>query len=205
MQWLIDHLAAFIIACTLILILAALQLRGQNASIESVQYDAVKGQLHMFTSVLEQDLLNMGSGLVRPDLIQMEFDTLSETRRFSFQSRTIRGSIQPQQVEYRWKETGEVALASGVLAKTYEVERRVNGAGMPLGSNLTEFHVTLRGQDLQPIADWTAGALAATRRVDVRLKMVSPLGAGELVEESRWQRQVRPYNLQRPGRAIIFQ
>jgi hypothetical protein len=204
MQWLIDHMAAFIIACTIILLLAVMQLRGQQASIETVQYNVARTAAFNLTQVLEQDVTNIGAGQVRVSEANLVIDTTSTVRSFAFWTRPDRNSPDPRRVEYRWEENGS-AYIDGEQVPTYEMKRVVNGAEAPLTGNVvTALRITLRNENMEPIYNASPEALARTRRIDLSLKLVSPLGKGDVIEETRWEREVLPVNLRRPGGALVL-
>jgi hypothetical protein len=120
---------------------------------------------------------------------------------------------------YQRVPTGETAYvrdpatAAYVPKPTFRVVRRINPtapAACTGGivsaqsmSSLTEFHVELRREDGSVVGALPAGDV---RQLAVRVRAVSPLGGGttahlggmkQHVEETRWERVVRPRNLAR--------
>jgi hypothetical protein len=232
MQWIIDNLAAFLIGTTILLILFVLQSRGQEAAMEALQFNTAKTDIHAAVAMLEQDLANAGAGLLVPSSgdplvgVGVQIDTVSATRYLRFRGRTDRALPNVQCIEYRWqKDGGTVTLRSGAVVDTYQLERGTN-ATCPVppanfvaasSNTVTDFRVTLRNADLVPIYSADPLALASTRRFDVKLKLVSVLerteydgpdatsGETELIDETRWERQIRPLNLQRENKVLQLQ
>jgi hypothetical protein len=210
MQWIIDHLAAFVISATVILLLAVIHVRGQSSAIETVQFGAAKNQINLLSEVIEQDFGNIGAGLLFPIEAQLFIDSVSTVKQFAFWSRTDRNSPTPQRIEYRWRVVGQVVMNGGQSVDAYELERRVgttipvSGAGQIMGNTITHFSITPRDNRLQRI---TSLDLTATRRLDVSIRVASPLGTGEIIEEARWERQIRPpsLDLATPGGSLILQ
>ncbi len=196
-----DNLVALIIAGTVILLLASIQMRGQDAAIETRQFESMKSAQYNLTSVIEQDFKNIGSGyLLSGAGAQLAIDTTSDVRTFSFNARTDPSVQEAQRVTYRWEEVDEVELRSGDTVPVMRLERQVGSSTdwtTLSDRKITDFRITLRNEDLNIIESNSAGTLARTKRIDVSLRMISPLGTGDIFEEITWNKRIRPTNLQR--------
>src|SRR5690606_7021076 len=189
MQVMIDHALAFLIAGAIIFTLAGLALRRQNAAIDSTQYYNAKQATHALVEMIEQDLANIGAGMVEP-IGAIENHTAES---FRFRAQIDRGVAGWQVVEYSWEELGSVSLADG-QKPTYRVTRYVGGT--PTGSSfdgITEFDITLRDHFLVEVTNPAQYDLV--RRIDVSVAAVSQLGVAETIEETHWTRAIRPLNL----------
>jgi hypothetical protein len=205
MQWIIDHLAAFVIGCTVVMLLAVLQLRSQDAVIESTQFNAARTAAMLLTEVLEQDIANIGAGQLSKIGAVISLDTTETVKSFRFRTLIDRNNATPSDVEYRWRQDGEVTLRNKTVPR-YSVSRVVGTTEFPLSGNVvTSFRVHLLDHSLDTIKVNTLTALSATRRIDVGLTLVSPLGTGELVEETRWERQIIPINMRRQEGSVLLQ
>jgi hypothetical protein len=205
MQWIIDHIAAVVIGGTIIFILAALNMRGQQASIETVQYHAARTAAVTLTSVMEQDIMNIGAGRIRLQSTDIAINKGGNPPYVEFRTRPDRSIPGTAMVRYTWEEEGEVVI-DGEVVPTYQMKRTVDGQETPISGNIiTSFDINLmrRFGDVWEMAPSPLHIHA--RRVDVSLTLVSPLGRGELMQETRWQRQILPVNLRRAGGHIQLQ
>ena len=196
-----DNLVALIIAGTVVLLLASIQMRGQDAAIETRQFESMKSAQHRLTAVIEQDFKNIGSGyLLSGAGAQLAIDTTSEVRTFSFNARTDPANKEAQRVTYRWEEVDEVELRSGDMVPVIRLERQAgNSAPWTTLSHrsITDLGITLRNENLSVIQSNSAETLSRTKRIDVSLRMISPLGTGNTFEVITWNKRIRPPNLQR--------
>jgi hypothetical protein len=203
MQWIIDHLAAVVIGAAIIMMLAALNIRGQRSSIETVQYSAARTAAVTLTSVLEQDIMNIGAGQLRIGSTDLSLNKNANPPYVEFRTRPDRSSSSSAMVRYTWEEDGSVII-NGQSTPTYKMKRTVNGQDMPISGNIiTSFDIEF----LRRFGDTWEPAVSPiqTRRIDISLTLVSPLGQGDLVEETRWERQILPVNLRRQGGHIQLQ
>lgn len=196
MQFLIDHIASIVIGSILILIVAGLQLRTQNSSIDATQYGAAKTRLLDVAQMIERDFSNIGSGVptaVIATAIQ-EFDTLSSTRVFEFLGRTSVADASPHLIRYEWATTGTVKLNNDSTVTTYQITRLLDGAysGQSM-SSITGVRIDLMDADSAAVG----ATFSNTRLVSVDITTVSPLGVGDAIEQPRWRRIFRPVNLTR--------
>jgi hypothetical protein len=202
MQWILDNIAAFVISCTVILLLAVLSLTGQKASIEAVQYSTARTASVTLTEVLEQDLMNIGAGRLAIVFGDIVIEKNGPTPYVEFLTRDNRADPNPVTVRYSWVESGTIN-ARGTQIPAYQVTRHVDGQAVPItGNTVTSFDITFKRRVL---GDWTPVTTAEapqSSRVDVRLTLASPLETGEIVEETLWERQIIPVNLRRDGGSI---
>lgn len=174
MQELIGQIAATVIGGVIILILAVIAWRGQSHAVGSVQYSSAKESILDFAEVMEEDLSNMGAGLMNNDLHgpssyggfygASSFNATTPPYSFKFYSWTDRSDpIDPTQphdswVEYEWEETGNVQVFdpttnSYVATPTYQIKRTVKtatGSATPSGESmdsLTEVAFIFWGDD----------------------------------------------------------
>jgi hypothetical protein len=202
MQWILDNIAAFVISCTVILLLAVLSLTGQKASIEAVQYNVARSASVTLTEVLEQDLMNIGAGRVAIYPGDIVIEKSGPNPYVEFLTRDNRADPNPVVVRYSWAEAGTV-YARGSQITAYQVTRHVNGQAIPLsGNTVTSFDITFKRRVLGNWTPVTTAEAPRSSRVDVRLTLVSPLETGEIVEETLWERQIVPINLRRDGGSI---
>lgn len=232
MHFLLDHLAAFIVGATVLLMVAAVQFRGQEAAVDSVQYRTAKARTIDWARRVALDLQNIGSGLTRSDLERGRafIDTSFATNGvFIFRAMTNDknaagfsqfGPGTANVICYERQLTGttvnvyDPTTGRRTDRETFRIVRRLNpsyGAGSCSGGTVTDQSMdTLTRFDLQlgphagpsgEPADWSA-----IRIIHVDLRAVSPLGGGttegqggmkQFVEETRWSRRIRPYNLHR--------
>lgn len=196
MQFLIDHVASIFIGSILILIVAGLQLRTRNSSIDATQYGAAKTRLLDIVEMIEQDFSNIGSGVPTAAIATsiQSFDTLSSTRVFEFLGRTGVADPSPHVIRYEWAPTGTATLNDGTSIPTYQITRRLDGAfsGESM-STITGVRIDLMDADSVAVG----GLFANTRLVSVDITAVSPIGVGDAIEQPRWRRIFRPVNLTR--------
>lgn len=194
MQFLLDHIAAAMIAGLLLLVIMATQFAGQQTNIDATQYYDAKIRLLDLVQSVERDFTNIGSGLDSVQFAIQEFDTVSVPARISFAARTDSTIPGWQLVTYQWEETGSVTLKDNSTIPTYTVQRLINGAvsGTSTGS-ITGFRVDLLRADSISITT----NFQDTRLVNVIMSTASTLGTNEQVEQSRWRKQFRPMNMTR--------
>lgn len=154
------------------------------------------------------------------------FDTSSTVREFRFYSWTDRltddnyaTDTDAVLVRYQWSQTGTVQVLNPLTQvletkPTYIIERAVDsGAGFePAGSSietLTEVSFDFFDEFGNPENVGTAAGMRDVRAMDVTLRAVTPLGGGTgfvdasdpaqrgEIEETRWNRVIRPHNLTR--------
>jgi hypothetical protein len=187
------------------MMLAALNIRGQRSSIETVQYSAARTAAVTLTSVLEQDIMNIGAGKLRLTSGDIALDKVGNPPYVEFRTRPDRSVSSSALVRYTWEEDGSVMIGGNPVT-TYKMTRTVNGQATPIAGNIiTSFDIDVmrRFGDTWEVAP--APLHFHGRRIDVRLTLVSPLGRGDLVEETRWQREILPVNMRRTGGHIQLQ
>jgi hypothetical protein len=213
MQAIIDHIAAVVIGAAIILMLAALSMRGQDNAIEAVQVHIGKTEIRSFIDLIEQDFNGMGSGMAFPNRMSAsrvieEFGpgTGSDAGYTVFRFRglvSMTGAPDPVLVTYRWRQQGTATLPNGDVVDLVEVERRTASGESAVYQNVVNFSVALMDQ---VFADIPPGSLALheARYVDVEVAMISPVGVETVLEQTRWSKQFRPANLN-PESATVLQ
>lgn len=194
MQFLLDHLASVVITGILLLAILATQFRGQQASVDAVQYYDAKIRLLSLVQMIERDFTNIGSGVDSVKFAITELDTVSVPAEFTFLARTDSTDNASHTVTYQWEEEGDVTLKDKTTIPTYTVRRIIDGAisGTSTGS-VTNFRIDLFTADSFIVA----ANYAATRFINVSVKSVSTLGTVAQVEQSGWNKSFRPVNLTR--------
>ena len=196
MQFLIDHITSIVIGAVLILIVAGVQLRGQNSSVDATQYSAAKTRLLDLAQMMERDFSNIGAGVSTAAMASaiQTFDTLSSTRVFAFYGRVDQADPDSHLIRYEWVPTDSVTLKNSQVVTTYQITRLVDGAytasSLP---TVTQVRIDLMDADSNAVG----GMYSNTRFVSVDITAVSPLGVGDEIEQPRWQRIFRPANLTR--------
>lgn len=197
----IEYISAAVIASFIALLLFAVQLRSQEATIDSSHYRAAKTSAIEFVRMIERDMKNLGAQHpstagttspyplpgAAPFAIPAPPDSLSSPRTFEFYAQPNRG-VAPSTIRYEWEQAGTVTLADGSTKPTYHLERYVDGnlEGRSL-ETITEFSIWLLEHDGNAITN-----VDETRQVFVEIRSVSPFGKGETVEETRWSSVFRP-------------
>lgn len=203
MQFIIDHLAATVIGATILLAVLALGHRSQESAIEAAKIDFGKAEMRQLIDVVEQDFINLGSGLADPDAAITFYATNSgydEIRFSSLENDT--GTPDPISITYRWRQQGTATLPDGSTVDTYELERSTAASTVTF-DDLTNFSVTLRKKKLVPVSlGAPADSVALAEYVDVDIGMLAPFGADDLLQQSRWSKRFRPINLD-PNKQLI--
>jgi hypothetical protein len=205
MHLLLDHLVAVMVGATVLLMVAAVQFRGQEAAVDSVQYQAAKARTIDWARQVTKDLQNIGSGLTRSELERGDafIDTSFATNGvFSFRATTGNkdaagfsqfGPGTANVICYERQMTGDTvnvfnpATGARTDRETFRIVRRLNpsyGAGSCSGGTVTGQSMdTLTRFDLR---FWTQAGrtgspparLRDIRALHVNLRSVSPLGGG---------------------------
>jgi len=194
MQFLLDHLAAVVIAGLLLLVIIATQFRGQQTGIDATQFYDTRTRLLDLVQSVERDFSNLGSGADSVQYAIQEFDTLSTPARISFVARTDSSDPSGHTVTYRWTATDSVQLKDLTMQPTYTVERLIDGnlSGQSIGS-VTGFRVDLLTRDSLAVSS----NFKQVRLINVLLSAASTLGTNAQIEQSSWRKQFRPMNLTR--------
>lgn len=192
MHFILDHIASVVIAGVILLILLSLTYRGQDTTHDATMYYTAKTSMLSMAEWIEQDFKNIGSGHNPPSTSIMALDTTGATKHFTFWAQTAQG--QPaDSVRYEWVQDGTVDLDTATVP-VYTVRRKVGGAVTGWSDDtVTNFRIKLLQADSTAVT-----ALPQTRQVHVFVKAVSPLGVGDLIEETTWSKIFRPVNLTRP-------
>ena len=189
----IGYALSAVVAGVVLLIIQSTTFRGQQAAISALQYSSAKQSTVDLVSVMGQDFRNIGSNFPYPDLLSelavLGYDTVTVPHSFVFSAQTVRGQL-PDTIRYEWGPGSPVTTAKHTYP-TVIVERFVNGqlAGRNSGS-ITSLSIELLAANGDPVM----GA-AETRQIRVDLKMVSSLGSGGAIDESRWSETFHPMHL----------
>jgi hypothetical protein len=205
MHFLLDHLVAVMVGATVLLMVAAVQFRGQEAAVDSVQYRTAKARTIDWARRVTQDLQNVGSGLTRSELERGDafIDTSFATNGvFIFRATTGNkdaagfsqfGPGTANVICYERQMTGDTvnvfnpASDARTDRATFRIVRRLNpsyGAGSCSGGTVTGQSMdTLTQFDLR--VGTRAGRtgpvptdLSDVRTIHVDVRAVSPLGGG---------------------------
>lgn len=192
MQSWIAQLLTVLVAFVVFVIIATTNLRVQQVSIATTQYQASSTNQTDFVGVMDRDFRNIGSRYpdydLDPDSAIIAFDS---TGVFAFWAQTERGAA-PNSIRYEWGEVGTVRVDTGFVP-AYSVSRTVDGqaAGGTAGA-VTQFDLRLLDDE-----GHLTGILANVRQIDVDVNLVSSLGSNSLVETNGWQTIIRPSALSR--------
>lgn len=197
MQALLDYSVAVVVGGVVLLILLSLEWGGQRTSIEASQFEAAKKGVFSFVDMMQQDFRNVGSQFpnytLDPDDVITRFDTTATPHVFEFRGQTEPGQP-PKLITYEWEESGETVSLSDGPTPLIDVRRKVDGTltGQSTGM-ITHFEIHLKRDDPSlPIFN-----LKDTRQIVVRLKAISPLEAGEFLEELSFNSVYRPVGMTR--------
>lgn len=180
MQFILDNLAALLIASGILLSLAAVNHRSQLATIETSTYHSLKQQQLAFIELLQHDLnavVSVGSTSVDPS-----------TGAFQMTTQPDPGSAAVRQVAYT---RTSVEHANG---RTYErIVRHVDG--VESGSSpsfVTGWSIQLLNGEGRPV-----GSAPDGRQIAVFLDLTYPAPVeGQTVRGSKWQMTFYPPLLQ---------
>ena len=219
MQFLFDHIAAVVVSSALLLVFAAVQQRGQQSAIAAERQHAVKTSAQGYLQMLEQDIENMGSRVVRSqyecelrtdgsNTTLFHFSTLGDPRSAAPSTENVTYRLEPFQTAAGMQRTVDV---QGTARPLYRLERweggtydeatgRVTGGTRAGGGRpvITQFTVELRVDG--PGGHQTSGRCSS---MDVRSVEVSLMAALQSVEElTASQKAVHHVNTSRYGVVI---
>lgn len=207
-QEMIYAAVASLIAGLVLLTMFYVQRRGQEASIDAVQYRAAKTTMLSLVEIVERDFQNMGAhmywdGTNFVGVAEDPADVIENTwydssavpggMQYTFQFRSQTDSLQaPVLIRYEWEPIdGEtITLEDGTVRQLYEV-RRLDAAGDITYRDrmITEFDL-----DIQPdtVINPILINLDLARVFKIRVQGISPLGKSQTVEETRFDATYRP-------------
>jgi len=141
MQLIFDHLTATLLAVTIIMALAATQLRVQQSGVEQVSAHAAKVKALTLSEWLEDDITslgaNFGQNLSRFELPEQDLHDNTVLWVFYSDSLLDDGSLRRHLTRYLLEEVDEIETASGTRA-LYQLERQtastpvINGVAQPV-------------------------------------------------------------------------
>lgn len=129
MPFIFDNLTATLIAMTVILILASIQMEATQANTARVSRNMVNTQAQEFATWMEEDLSRIGQNLsssVTPYTDPVD-STQWHTTEFSFQY--VDPSNGLVEVEYDLKKTGDTTVIDGNEKELLRLERSPDGRG----------------------------------------------------------------------------
>lgn len=202
---------AAVVAGLVLISMFNVQLRGQETSVDAVRYRAAKANMLSIVETLERDFNNLGAHMywdaaaggydgqdLNPeDVLQPGwFDSTAVTGgyrtwlQFASQTDSLAG---PVTIRYEWEPIdGEtITLHDGAVRQIYEVRRYANGA-------LTTSSRLFTGFTISPLTDESVPIminLHEARRFRVQLRVLSPLGKSDTVEETSFDATYRPIAL----------
>lgn len=224
MQNLIGYTISVVIAGLILLMVLALQFRQREVAVDTVQYEAAKSGILSFVAVVEQDFRNMGSQQralaktasdveVIDAVTKIYPDPAAEDYTVSGNDTTwiveFWGSTRPEQpaqlIRYEYtKLDGETVrlMRNGVEqdVHVYDVVRLVDGVVTVRSSGeITDFSVIPRMKEEcdTPDPERIPNKPWFTRKIDVEIKAISPLGQGEYIEETVFQSGYTPLGMTR--------
>ena len=208
-QELIYAAVATLIAAFMLLSMFFVQRRGQDASVDAVQYRAARSSMLSLVYLMERDFKNFGSnmrwdaatssyvgGRIHPNTVNLNtsFDSTAVSGGMRYDLRFISqtDSTQPfANIHYLWEPIAgdSVTLADGTVRQLYELKRYSDGTLTYSDNLLTAF-------DVEMLSD-TALLPVVINPVDIRLfkvslRGVSPLGMAATIEETSFDATYRP-------------
>lgn len=208
MQEMIVYTVAIVVAVMIMFMLFSLRLDGDRTSIEVTRYYAAKDRSLDLATLLERDLRNIAGNMPSsncgftgafnfdPDTAFVAFDTTKTKRVFSFYAQTDSCQTVPRVVTYEWEPNNTVKLKSGTV-DVFDVVRRIEGT-----TDVTSYPDLVTDLTFEFLKSDGTGVFNLlsnndARQINVQMRMISPLGAGDTVEEVAWEAVVRPYSLTR--------
>lgn len=129
MNVLLDNLTATIVAMSVLTMLAAVQYRAQEASVERTIAYSAKKQTIEFGKWLRDDIANVGAGVSFGAVSVEELTTnnAGNTSLFRFRRKINAADASPANVTYQLVEKDTITV-EGSAVYLYELQRRVDGA-----------------------------------------------------------------------------
>ena len=211
MQAILDHLAAILVASVLLVLFGAVQLRGQQSSVDARRDYMVKSRAYAFAQSLERDAENMRSrkqvedarATTQPALgaytCRVERDAGGLTTAFTFPTVDAAGTSIVQ-VTYELKDAGKSTTAKDEAQALYRINRLVDGAqDGSSGDIVTDFAVGLLGSGGASVHEGDC----PTDLRQVRVQMMAALegvapndrASGSGFNTTRYGATIRPPNL----------
>lgn len=206
-QEMIYAAVASVIAGLILLTMFYVQRRGQEASVDAVQYRAAKMSMLSMVEIVERDFQNMGAHMYwnGTNFVAVTMDPADVIENTWYDSSAVPGGMQytfqflsqtdslqpPGLIRYEWEPIdGEsITLKDGTVRPLYEVRRYAGGALSYNDRLITEFDLDILPDTVHtPILT----NLEEARIFKIRVQGISPLGKGETVEETRFDATYRP-------------
>jgi hypothetical protein len=202
MPAMIDHIAAVVIGAAILLMVFGLTMRTNDSALGATQVDLAKAELRTLVDIVEQDLVNMGSGMARPNAsaderVIREYSSNGSQMVLRFTGLPGIGiGLDPVEFIYRWEEDGVVVFPDGTSVTTFVLEREVDGV-IATFERLVDLSVALLDHEnaVVPIGS-LASELRRVRSINISLGVVSPAGPDNVIQQSRWTKSFTPINLE---------
>jgi hypothetical protein len=195
MPFLFDNLTATVIAMTVLLILASMQMRATQQRVAQASRDVAQSQAAQLTSWLEEDLGQIGKNMSGDDTafeapVDSDQKWLTEEFVFEYEEFSSTGTIDTVRVRYRVESTGSSReIYFGDSTETVDLyrltrEKKVvgetgwqeKGGSVPA---LEYFDVDLLDRNAEPVSNPVSNE-NAVRSVRVRFSLVAPYQNEEL-------------------------
>ncbi|MEM6784319.1 MAG: hypothetical protein AAF624_11370 [Bacteroidota bacterium] len=197
MQSVLDHLNASIVGTGVLLVLVGITLVGNETTVDQSFFTAARTQAQAFADVLEEDFINIGSGVptALDDLV-----AFNAANTFTFRRKLDPADTTFAEISYQWAavNTIQMEMDSGTTQTVplYQVTRTVDGVQSGASpATLSEFTIDLRDD-----AGASTTTLGDASRLHVRFEALYA-GANTVSEHtdrrSRWARTYHPPNLNR--------
>lgn len=195
MQFLFDNLTASVIAGTVLLILASMQMRATQQRVAQTSQDIVQRQAGQLTTWLEEDLGQIGKNMSDDETafeapVHSDEEWLTEEFVFEHEEFDSTGAVDTVRVRYLVESTGASReIYTGGTTETIELyqltrEKKVVGetgwqAKGGSGPALEYFDVDLLDRNAEPVSNPVSNE-GAVRSVRVRFSLVAPYQNEEL-------------------------
>jgi hypothetical protein len=195
MPFLFDNLTATVIAMTVLLILASMQMRATQQRVAQASRDVAQSQAAQLTSWLEEDLGRIGKNMSGDEIafeapVDSDQKWLTEEFVFEYEEFSSTGAIDTVRVRYRVESTGSSReIYFGDSTETVDLyrltrEKKVvgetgwqeKGGSVPA---LEYFDVDLLDRNAEPVSNPVSNE-NAVRSVRVRFSLVAPYQNEEL-------------------------
>ena len=186
MQFILDNIAAIIVAAVVSLILLSLQLQAGEAMVDQTSYYAAKESSLSMSEMVEDDFQNIGTGVpVGTDIFTNVSATVVEFRRLINVT-----DITYSTVRYEAFPTDTIDV-EGTEVPLFEVQRSVDGVYSGKGpSRMSAFMVELRDAAGTPVVSW-----GDAEAIYVQFTMIPPYTDENFMRQTSWGRTFRPANL----------
>lgn len=191
MQFIIDHMAAVVVASLVFLALLAINHRNQEATVDSVNYGALNEQALSFVDILKRDM----RGVSYVETIVSEAGTGHSEFRFRAQIDTTDTTKVP--ITYRITKVGKRDTLDLYQLQRFE---RYGGVDKPAGASmvsLTDWKIEARNKSGEKAIN-----LSDVRRIYVRFRAVAPYRDDKTIGQTGWEATFQPPLLEPMNKTI---